>query len=130
MSRSIVTSKTAKLLAFSLLLGAGVLSSSFPLQAKTVTLVTRSERCDRLKRQLQAALANRPETRRTEQAEALQKKGMKFCASKRQAQGMRAYAKGLKLLGLKPDMAEAPGPAGSIPSGGNPETETKQGTSK
>lgn len=98
---------------------------SFPLPdgAMAAQFITRSERCDRLQHQLQTALSGRVETRRARQAETLQKRGMKFCASRREAQGLRAYAEALKLLGVKPDVADAGGqetalpPAGKNPNG-------------
>ncbi len=108
-------SKAHANLIFSALCAASLLS--FPLipEAKADELITRSERCDRLRQQLQTALSGHVETGQARQASALQKKGNKFCASKRQAQGLRTYAKALKLLGLKPDIAEPGEQEGATP---------------
>jgi len=64
--------------------------------------LTRVERCNRLQQQVQHALAGRPGNRRVAEARALQKKAIKFCAGKKQAQGIRAFAQALKLLGEQP----------------------------
>ncbi len=119
MFNSIITSKAAAGFVFWALCAASLLPLSLPREAGAAPLVTRSERCERLKQQLQTALSGRVETRQVRQAEALQRRGMKFCASKRQAQGLRAYAEALKLLGVKPDMAEPDTRANSIPPSGS-----------
>ncbi|WP_235969041.1 hypothetical protein [Brucella tritici] len=123
MFNSIFISKTSAKAFLSTLCLAGLLSCPLPNGAMAAQLVTRSERCDRLQHQLQTALSGRVETRQARQAETLQKRGMKFCASRREAQGLRAYAEALKLLGVKPDMADTGGqetalpPAGKTPNG-------------
>ncbi|MFK0684633.1 hypothetical protein SD208_09950 [Ochrobactrum sp. BD67] len=123
MFKSIFKSKIAAKPFLSTLCLAGLLSFPLPNGVMAAQLVTRSERCDRLQHQLQTALSGRAETRQARQAEALQKRGMKFCSSRREAQGLRAYAEALKLLGVKPDMADPGGqetalpPAGKIPNG-------------
>ncbi|WP_420963535.1 hypothetical protein [Brucella sp. IR073] len=65
-------------------------------------LLTRVERCNRLQQQVQHALARHTGTARASEARALQKKAIKFCAGKKQAQGIRAFAEALKLLGEQP----------------------------
>ncbi|ELT48777.1 hypothetical protein HED48_15750 [Ochrobactrum intermedium] len=123
MFKSVFISKAATKASLSTLCLAGLLSFPLPNGAMAAQLVTRSERCDRLQHQLQTALSGRAETRQARQAETLQKRGMKFCASRREAQGLRAYAEALKLLGIKPDMADTGGqesalpPAGKTPNG-------------
>lgn len=99
-------SKAGANLIFSALCAASLMSLPLMAEAKADELITRSERCDRLRQQVQTALSGHVDTGQARQAAALQKKGNKFCASKRQAQGLRTYAKALKLLGVKPDMAE------------------------
>ncbi|MFQ0814012.1 hypothetical protein AVM02_13415 [Brucella anthropi] len=121
MYRSIFISKTAARAFLSPLCLAAMLSFPLPDGAMAAQLITRSERCDRLQHQLQTALSGRVETRRARQAETLQKRGMKFCASRREAQGLRAYAEALKLLGVKPDVADAGGQETALPPvGKNP----------
>lgn len=118
MFKSVFISKTATKAFLSTLCLAGMLSLPLPNGALAAQLVTRSERCDRLQHQLQTALSGRAETRQARQAEALQKRGMKFCASRREAQGLRAYAEALKLLGVKPDMADTGGQESALPPTG------------
>jgi hypothetical protein len=64
--------------------------------------ITRIERCDTLQQQLDHAIIQHARAKRAAQARALRKKGEKFCAGNSQAQGIRAYATALKLLGVKP----------------------------
>jgi predicted lipoprotein len=63
---------------------------------------TRVERCNALQQQLDQAIIQHARAKRATQARALRKKAEKFCAGKEQAQGIRAYATALKLLGVKP----------------------------
>ncbi|ENR65028.1 hypothetical protein C032_02695 [Brucella abortus 63/294] len=115
MFNSINTSKAAAGFVFWVLCAASITLPSLPHEAGAAPLVTRSQRCERLKHQLQTALSGHVKIGRVHQVEVLQRRGARFCASKRQAQGLRAYAEALKLLGVKPDMAE-PGTQGrSIP---------------
>ncbi|AAX76149.1 hypothetical protein [Brucella abortus] len=118
MFNSINTSKAAAGFVFWVLCAASITLPSLPHEAGAAPLVTRSQRCERLKHQLQTALSGQVKIGRVHQVEVLQRRGARFCASKRQAQGLRAYAEALKLLGVKPDMAE-PGTQGrSIPPSG------------
>ncbi len=121
MVMSMCVSKTTAVLVLSALLATGLSPLMLPQEASAAKLVTRSERCERLQRQLQSALSGHFASRQARQAEILLKKGTRFCASKRQAQGLRAYAEGLKRLGLKPNMDD---PEGSeeeaIPPSGKP----------
>jgi hypothetical protein len=64
--------------------------------------ITRVDRCNALERQFDHAIIQHARAKRATQARALQKKAQKFCAGKEQAQGIRAYAQALKLLGVKP----------------------------
>jgi hypothetical protein len=64
--------------------------------------ITRVERCNALQQQLDRAIIQHARAKRATQARALRKKAEKFCAGKSQAQGIRAYATALKLLGVKP----------------------------
>ena len=63
---------------------------------------TRTERCNRLQQQLTHAITEHAEAKRAAEAKALQKRAMKFCAGRQQAQGIRAYATALKMLGEQP----------------------------
>jgi hypothetical protein len=93
--QSVVTSSTIVLLA-ALSLGA---ATEQPL-AKEMT--PRVEQCNRLQQQFSHAITEHAEAKRAAEAKALQKKAAKFCAGKRQAQGIRAYATALKMLGVQP----------------------------
>lgn len=68
--------------------------------------VTRSEYCNRLGLQLDGAIQTQaqPGASASEIAEAtaLQDKANRFCAERKQAQGIRTYANALKLLGVTP----------------------------
>jgi hypothetical protein len=64
--------------------------------------ITRIERCNALEEQFDHAIIQHARVKRAAQARALQKEAQKFCAGRNQAQGIRAYAKALKLLGVKP----------------------------
>lgn len=63
---------------------------------------TRTELCGRLQLQTQHAVSEHAEAKRAAKAKALQRQATKFCASNKQAQGIRAYAQALKLLGVQP----------------------------
>ncbi len=93
--RKLVTSSTIVLLA-ALSLGA----ATDQLMAKSP--VTRTDRCNSLQQQFSTAMTNHAEAKRATEAKALQKKASKFCAGKEQAQGIRAYATALKMLGVQP----------------------------
>lgn len=64
--------------------------------------LTRSERCRILSRQVDEALETHAAASQAASAKALQKKGNRFCANNKHAQGIRALANALKLLGVKP----------------------------
>jgi len=72
-----------------------------PKMARKVT-ITRVQRCEDLQRQLSHAISQHAKAKRAAEARALQKKAQRYCAGKRQAQGIRAYAQALKLLGVQP----------------------------
>lgn len=93
--RKLATSSTIVLLA-ALSLGA---ASTQPQPKGTIS---RTERCDRLQQQFAQEITEHAEAKRAAEAKALQKKAMKFCAGKQQAQGIRAYAIALKMLGVQP----------------------------
>ncbi|MDG4897760.1 hypothetical protein P9272_29915 [Mesorhizobium sp. WSM4976] len=63
---------------------------------------TRSERCAALSRQVDEALETHAAATQVTAAKALQRKGTRFCASKKEAQGVRMLANALKLLGVTP----------------------------
>jgi len=66
------------------------------------TPVSRTERCNLLNHQLQKVLKSNPAAKQADAAEALQKKAVRLCANRKQAQGILALANALKLLGVKP----------------------------
>jgi hypothetical protein len=72
-----------------------------PKQAKRV-MITRIQRCEAMQRQFNHALSEHAKAKRAAKARALQKKAKRYCAGKRQAQGIRAYAEALRLLGVPP----------------------------
>lgn len=81
----------------------GVLALA-PLQASAAkATITRIERCNRLEQQFKKAITVHAEAKRASEARALQRKAAKFCAGRAQAQGIRAYAKALKMLGVQPN---------------------------
>ena len=93
----------------------GLVSTLLPLLLITATvaqsdakavvakvLVTRSERCSRLSRQVDEAIENHAKAMQVTEAKALQRKANRFCADRKQAQGIRTLANALKLLGVSP----------------------------
>jgi hypothetical protein len=71
-------------------------------QSKADGTPTRTELCGKLQSQVQHAITEHAEAKRAAKAKALQRQATKFCASNKQAQGIRAYAQALKLLGVQP----------------------------
>ncbi|MDH6233411.1 dihydrodipicolinate synthase/N-acetylneuraminate lyase [Mesorhizobium soli] len=69
-----------------------------PLAGTTSRIV----QCNRLQQQFAHAITEHAEAKRAAEAKALQRKAAKFCAGRRQAQGIRAYANALKMLGVQP----------------------------
>ena len=67
-----------------------------------VAPLTRTERCTDLNRQVDEALETHAAATQVTAAKALQRKGNRFCANKKQAQGIRMLANALKLLGVTP----------------------------
>jgi hypothetical protein len=65
-------------------------------------MITRIERCQDLQRQFNHAILEHAKAKRAAEARALQKRAQKYCAGKRQAQGIRAYAEALRMLGVQP----------------------------
>ncbi|AZO02740.1 MULTISPECIES: hypothetical protein [unclassified Mesorhizobium] len=70
--------------------------------AKVAPPLTRTERCTNLSRQVDEALETHAAATQVTAAKALQRKGDRFCANKKQAQGIRMLANALKLLGVTP----------------------------
>ncbi|RWN37863.1 MAG: hypothetical protein E5Y88_10365 [Mesorhizobium sp.] len=75
---------------------------SYAKVADTKAAITRSERCSDLSRQFDEALETHAAATQVTAAKALQRKGNRFCANKKQAQGIRMLANALKLLGVTP----------------------------
>lgn len=74
-------------------------ASAQPLAKGTTS---RIDQCNRLQQQFAHEITEHAEAKRAADAKALQRKAAKFCAGKRQAQGIRAYATALKMLGVQP----------------------------
>jgi hypothetical protein len=83
------------------LIGAVILTAPIE-QAMADETPTRTELCGKLQLQTQHAITEHAEAKRAAKAKALQRQATKFCASNKQAQGIRAYAQALKLLGVQP----------------------------
>jgi hypothetical protein len=83
-----------------IMIGWACLAVSVEPSSAKVT-ITRIERCNALERQFNKVIG-RATARRAAEARALQKRAATFCAGKEQAQGIRAYAKALRLLGVQP----------------------------
>mgnify|MGYP001081883252 CR=1 FL=1 len=64
--------------------------------------ISRSERCSRLSRQVDEAIEKHAKAMQVTEAKALQRKANRFCAAKKQAQGIRLLANALKVLGVAP----------------------------
>ncbi|KUM26308.1 hypothetical protein AU467_22445 [Mesorhizobium loti] len=64
--------------------------------------ITRAERCTLLSRQVDEALQTHAAATQVTAVKALQRKANRFCANKKQAQGIRMLANALKLLGVTP----------------------------
>lgn len=93
------------LLGISLVTAAVEQSAAKAAAAKVVdtkAAITRSERCSDLSRQFDQALETHATATQVTAAKALQRKGNRFCANKKQAQGIRMLANALKLLGVTP----------------------------
>ncbi|OHV88715.1 hypothetical protein [Mesorhizobium sp. ORS 3428] len=74
-----------------------------PVEAAEAKVATsRAERCANLSRQVDEALETHAAATQVTAAKALQRKGNRFCADKKQAQGIRMLANALKLLGVTP----------------------------
>lgn len=63
---------------------------------------TRTERCGILQSQLSEQIKNHAGSSHLAKATTMGAKARKLCASGKQAQGLRAYAKALQLLGVQP----------------------------
>jgi len=83
------------------LLGAS-LAVAAPGQSHPAAGPTRSELCNRLSRQVDEAIETHAKATQAAAARALQKKGTRYCADRKQAQGIRMFANALKLLGVTP----------------------------
>ena len=81
----------------------GILLVTGPIEAgEAKVATTRTERCTNLSRQVDEALETHAAATQVTAAKALQKRANRFCANKKQAQGIRMLANALKLLGVTP----------------------------
>jgi hypothetical protein len=81
----------------------GALSIAAPIERSMADETpTRTELCGKLQQQTQQAITEHAEAKRAAKARALQRKATRFCASNKQAQGIRTFAQALKLLGVQP----------------------------
>ena len=83
-------------------LGILLITAAVGASSAKVTPLTRTERCTNLSRQVDEALETHAAATQVTAAKALQRKGNRFCANKKQAQGIRMLANALKLLGVTP----------------------------
>ena len=84
------------------LLGISLVTATVGASDAKVAPITRAERCSDLNRQVDEALETHAAATQVTAAKALQRKGTRFCANKKQAQGIRMLANALKLLGVTP----------------------------
>jgi hypothetical protein len=84
------------------LMGVSLLTTAVG-QSDAKAALTRSERCTNLSRQFDEALETHAAATQVTAAKALQRKANRFCANKKQAQGIRMLANALKLLGVTPN---------------------------
>jgi hypothetical protein len=84
------------------LLGISLVTAAVGASDAKVAPITRTERCSNLSRQLDEALESHATATQVTAARALQRKGNRYCANKKQAQGIRMLANALKLLGVTP----------------------------
>ncbi|ADV11274.1 hypothetical protein EN962_23545 [Mesorhizobium sp. M7A.F.Ca.CA.001.09.2.1] len=85
------------------LLGFCLVTAAVGQSDAKATLTTRSERCANLSHQFDEALETHATATQVTAAKALQRKGNRYCAAKKQAQGIRMLANALKLLGVTPN---------------------------
>ncbi|RJT39343.1 hypothetical protein D3227_14200 [Mesorhizobium waimense] len=85
------------------LLGISLVTAAVGASDAKVVPITRAERCSDLNRQVDEALETHAAATQVTAAKALQRKGTRFCANKKQAQGIRMLANALKLLGVTPN---------------------------
>jgi hypothetical protein len=83
------------------LLAATVIAASAAPSVARIT-ITPAERCSRLSREVDEAIKGDASGKQVTAASALQKQAIRLCAHKKRAQGIRTFAKALKLLGQKP----------------------------
>ncbi|RWD07573.1 MAG: hypothetical protein EOS58_02070 [Mesorhizobium sp.] len=84
------------------LLSISLVTAAVAASNAKVTPITRAERCSDLSRQVDEALETHAAATQVTAAKELQRKGNRFCANKKQAQGIRMLANALKLLGVTP----------------------------
>lgn len=84
------------------LLSMSLITAAVAASTAKVAPITRAERCSDLSRQVDEALETHAAATQVTAAKALQRKGNRFCANKKQAQGIRMLANALKLLGVTP----------------------------
>ncbi|WP_214477642.1 hypothetical protein [Mesorhizobium sp. dw_380] len=82
----------------------------------TKVATTRTERCSNLSRQIDEALETHPAATQVAAAKALQRRGNRLCAKKKEAQGIRTLANALKLLGVTPIDPDAVPPKADLRS--------------
>jgi hypothetical protein len=70
--------------------------------AESIAGQTRAGRCSILQGQLSEQVRNHAGSSRSAKAATMGARARKLCANGKQAQGLRAYAKALQLLGVQP----------------------------
>jgi hypothetical protein len=84
------------------LLGISLVTAAAVGETDAKATITRTERCSSLSRQVDEAIETHAAATRVTAAKALQRKGNRYCAEKKEAQGIRMLANALKLLGVTP----------------------------
>jgi predicted lipoprotein len=84
------------------LLGLGLVIAAVG-QSDAKAPLTRSDRCADLSHQVDNAIEIHAAATQVTAAKALQRKGNRYCAARKQAQGIRMLANALKLLGVTPN---------------------------
>ena len=83
------------------LLGLSLLTAAVE-RSDAKAAITRSEHCATLSHHFDDALKTHATATQVTAAKALQRRGNRYCAIKKQAQGIRMLANALKLLGVTP----------------------------
>lgn len=84
-----------------LAVGVAIIAAS-TLSASAKTMPTPADRCVRLGVQVEQTIKAKASDRQVAAANLLQKQGAHLCGQHKWAEGIRSYAKSLRLFGVKP----------------------------